>query len=83
MRFMAKASKATPKATTKRGTGKRELVKNAAGNFFAKRTGSGQFKDMDERGRSLAADRRTEANTVATKGRGDQGDQPKAARKKK
>ena len=60
--------------STKRGTGKRELVQNAAGDFYARRSGDGQFKEMDERGASLAADRRTKAKTVTTKGRGDRGD---------
>jgi hypothetical protein len=80
---MAKSSKSTPKAQTKRGTGTRELLKNAAGDFYAKRDGSGQFTELDERGRSLATDRRTKARTVAKTGRGDQGDQQKAVRKKK
>jgi hypothetical protein len=80
---MAKASKSTPKAKAKRGTGKRELVKNAAGDFFAKRTGGGQFKELDERNTSLVADRRIKAKTVVKKGHGDQGDQKKAAVKKK
>jgi hypothetical protein len=67
---MAKATK----PAAKRGSGKRELVKNAAGDFFARRTAGGQFKEMDERGRSLAKDRRTKARTVAPRGRGDKGD---------
>jgi hypothetical protein len=28
----------------RRGAGKRELVKNQAGNFFARRTAGGRFK---------------------------------------
>jgi hypothetical protein len=62
------------KTSSKRGTGKRELVHNAAGDFYARRSGGGQFSEMDERGRSLAADRRTKAKTASTKGRGDRGD---------
>ena len=58
----------------RRGTGKRELVKNQAGDFFARRTGGGQFKDMDARGRSLSQDRRTKAKATAKSGRGDRGD---------
>ena len=58
----------------RRGTGKRELVKNQAGDFFAHRTRGGQFKDMDERGRSLAADRRTKVKTPAKRGQRDRGD---------
>ncbi len=80
-----KSSKSSAKAKAKRGTGKRELLKNAAGAFFARRDGEGQFKGMDERGRSLAADRRRKSKTVAKPGHGDEGDRPKkkAARKKK
>jgi hypothetical protein len=58
----------------RRGNGKRELVKNQAGDFFARRTGSGRFKEMDERGRSLAQDRRRKAKTPAKRGEGDRGD---------
>lgn len=58
-----------------RGSGKRELVENAAGDFYAKRDKDGQFSEMDERGRSLAADRRRSAKTTVKSGYGDQGDQ--------
>ena len=51
----------------KRGSGKRELIENRAGAFYGRRTGSGQFSEMDERGRSLAADRRKKAKTIAKK----------------
>jgi hypothetical protein len=69
-----------PKRATKsmsrkrRGSGKRELVKNQASDFFARRTGGGQFKELDRRGRSLAQDRRRKAKTTGTPGRGDRGD---------
>ena len=57
----------------RRGTGKRELVKKQAGDFFARR-GTGQFKEMDARGRSLSQDRRRTAQTPAKTGQGDRGD---------
>jgi hypothetical protein len=71
-----KTTKRATKATTqkRRGTGKRELVANRAGDFYARRTGSGQFKEMDQRGRSLSADRRKKAKTTAKRGQGDRGD---------
>jgi hypothetical protein len=69
---MPKTSKPSPAA--KRGSGKRELLANAAGDFFARRSGDGRFSEMDERGRSLATDRRRKATTVSTPGRGDTGD---------
>lgn len=53
----------------------RETIKNRAGTFYARRDEEGQFSEMDEKGRSLAADRRTKAKTVAKKGEGDHGDQ--------
>jgi hypothetical protein len=48
--------------------------------MFAKRDVQGRFKEMDDVGRSLAADRRTTAETFAKSGHGDQGD--RAATKK-
>jgi hypothetical protein len=77
---MATPKRKTTKRVTKamsrkrRGNGKRELVKNQAGDFFARRTGSGRFKEMDERGRSLTQDRRRKAKTTAKRGQGDRGD---------
>jgi hypothetical protein len=42
---------------------------------FVRRTKGGQFKESDDVGRSLAADRRKKAKRVAKKGEGDRGDQ--------
>ena len=53
----------------------RETIKNRAGTFYARRDDEGQFSEVVEKGRSLAADRRTKAKTVAKKGEGDRGDQ--------
>jgi hypothetical protein len=64
----------TTASRKRRGTGKRELVKNQAGDFFARRTASGQFKELDERGRSLTQDRKRRAKTTAKRGQGDRGD---------
>ncbi|MCA1568249.1 MAG: hypothetical protein LC803_21915 [Acidobacteria bacterium] len=50
-------------------------MENAADDFYAKRDNEGQFSEMDERGRSLAADRRKSAKTKVASGYGDQGDQ--------
>jgi hypothetical protein len=77
---MATPKRKTTKRVTKamsrkrRGAGKRELVKNQAGDFFARRAAGGQFKEMDERGRSLSQDRRKKATTTTKAGRGDRGD---------
>jgi hypothetical protein len=71
------ARKTAAKKTAKRASGKRELLENRADAFFAKRKGDGTFKDLDERGRSLSADRRTTAKKSSKSGYGDQGDRKK------
>lgn len=53
---------------------KRSLLKNAAGTFFAKRDKLGRFKALDERTRSLRADRAKKATRKVPSGYGDQGD---------
>jgi hypothetical protein len=58
----------------KRSRGKRELLKTRSATMFAKRTATGQFKEMDGRGRSLKADRHRKATTKAKSGYGDRGD---------
>ena len=50
---------------------------------FAKRTAKGQFKEIDDVGRSLAADRRRSSKTAVKSGHGDQGNRPRAAVKKR
>lgn len=74
------SKKAARKADAKeqaRGSGKRELIENPAGDFYGKRDNDGQFSEMDERGRSLGADVRKAAKTKVKPGYGDQGDQPR------
>lgn len=58
----------------KRSTSKRELIDTGRTRMFGKRDARGQFKEMDEVGRSLGADRRKKAKTPAKSGHGDQGD---------
>ena len=71
----AKSKKtASGSASRKRGSGRRDLVKTPTGDFFARRDGEGKFKEMDEVGRSLAADRRRNAKTKVSSGYGDRGD---------
>jgi hypothetical protein len=59
---------------TKRSTQKRDLVRGKSANFFTKRESNGRFKEMDEVGRSLSADRRRSSKTKVRSGHGDQGD---------
>ena len=61
-------------AKAKHDTAKRERLVTPTGSHFAKRTGKGQLKEMDNVGRSLKADRRTKAKRAVKSGHGDQGD---------
>ena len=63
----------------KRGSGRRTTIKNRAGTFYGKRTSRGRFKEMDEKGRSLKADRRTKAKKATKSGYGDRGDRRRRA----
>ena len=69
---MAKKAKKAKKA--KRPAGKRDLVKAKNAKMFAKRSTKGRFKEMDETGKSLSADRRRKAKRKTKSGFGDQGD---------
>ena len=61
---------------TKESMMPRELIEPHKGDKrYVRRAKGGQFKESDDVGRSLAADRRTKATTVAKKGEGDRGDQ--------
>jgi hypothetical protein len=68
--------------TKKRSTSKRERLKTPTGTYFAKRTATGRFKELDEVGRSLAADRRRTAKKATKAGFGDQGDRKRTMNKK-
>jgi hypothetical protein len=52
----------------------RELIDTGTDKRFVRRDEKGRFKESDDVGRSLAADRRRKAKTVAKKGQGDRGD---------
>ena len=58
----------------KRGSGKRKMLNARNATFYAKRTGDGRFKELDEKGRSLKGDRRVRAKTRTKSGYGDRGD---------
>jgi hypothetical protein len=68
----------TTRAKT-RPAGKRDTVKAKNATFYAKRTARGRFKEMDDKGRSLEADRRTKAEKTTKSGYGDQGDRRRKA----
>ena len=65
---------AAKRGGSKRVAGKRDTVKAKNATFYAKRTARGRFKQMDEKGRSLNADRRRKAKTKTKSGYGDRGD---------
>ena len=60
---------------TKRAARGRELIEPHKGDKrYVRRDEKGQFKEVDDVGRSLSQDRRRKAKTVAKKGQGDKGD---------
>jgi hypothetical protein len=63
-----------PASGKKRASGKRELINTGTDKRYVRRDASGQFKESDDVGRSLAADRRKHAKTRTKSGYGDRGD---------
>jgi hypothetical protein len=62
---------------------KRELIEPTPGDKrFVRRDEKGQFKDVVDVGRSLAADRRSKSKTAVPAGQGDRGDVKRASKKK-
>lgn len=53
---------------------KRELIDTGTDKRYVRRDDQGQFKEVDDVGRSLAADRRTKAKAKVDPGQGDKGD---------
>ena len=54
--------------------GKRELINTGTDKRYVRRNEKGQFKDVVDVGKSLAADRRKKAKTSVKSGQGDRGD---------
>jgi hypothetical protein len=50
------------------------LINTGTDMRYVRRNAGGQFKESDDVGRSLSADRRTKAKTKAKRGQGDRGD---------
>src|SRR4051812_25192514 len=72
-----------PRFDTGGFTAKRELINTGTDKRFVRRAKDGTFKESDDVGKSLAADRRQKAKTKAKPGQGDKGDRAKAATKAK
>ena len=74
---MAAKKKAARKTAARRKAAKRELIDTGTNKLFVRRNARGtSFKEVEDVGRSLAADRRRKAKTVAKRGQGDRGDRP-------
>jgi hypothetical protein len=57
---------------------KRELMEPTPGDKrYVRRDADGTFKEVDDVGRSLSADRKRKAKTTAKPGQGDRGDRKK------
>lgn len=56
---------------------KRELIDTGTDKRYVRRDEQGRFKESDDVGRSLSADRRQSAKTVSKPGQGDRGDRKK------
>jgi hypothetical protein len=54
---------------------RRERIDTGTDKRFVRRGKRGRFKESDDQGRSLAADRRKKAKRVVKSGQGDKGDQ--------
>ena len=52
----------------------RELIDTGSDKRYVRRDEEGRFKESDDVGRSLAADRRQHAKTESKSGQGDRGD---------
>jgi hypothetical protein len=75
--------KTTAKSTTaakSRAPRKRELIDTGTDKRFVRRSASGQFKEVVDVGKSLAADRRQKSTKTVAAGMGDRGDQQRPAR---
>ncbi len=68
------AEKATKRTTGRKKAAKRELIDTGRDKRFVRRGAAGKFKESDDVGKSLSADRRKKAKTKVKSGRGDKGD---------
>jgi hypothetical protein len=69
------AKKAIAKKTAgRKKAAKRELINTGSDKRFVRRGAAGKFKESDDVGKSLSADRRKKAKTKVKSGQGDKGD---------
>lgn len=72
--------KTASKSTAAKPAAKRELIAPNGDKRLVRRDDSGQFKESDDLGRSLAQDVRKAAKTSVKSGQGDKGDRPRKSR---
>ena len=65
--------KAAGKSSKSRAA-KRELIDTGTDKRLVRRNAAGKFKESDDLGKSLSADRRTKAKRAVKSGQGDKGD---------
>lgn len=69
------AKKKVGKKVARKRAAKRELIDTGTNKPYVRRNALGtSSKEVDDVGRSLSADRRRKAKTVAKRGQGDKGD---------
>lgn len=69
------AKKAARKKVARKSAAKRELIDTGTNKLYVRRNARGtSFKEVEDVGRSLSADRRRKAKTIAKRGQGDKGD---------
>lgn len=66
----------------RKSASKRELIDTGRDKRFVRRDEQGQFKEVDDVGRSLSQDRKRKAKTPAKKGQGDKGDRQSSSSSK-
>ena len=71
----AAKKKVAKRKAARKSAAKRELIDTGTNKIYVRRNARGtSFKEVDDVGRSLSADRRRKAKTVAMRGQGDKGD---------
>ena len=68
------AKKTASKGTKRKAAAKRTLIDTGTDKRFVRRGPAGKFKESDDVGKSLPADRRKKAKTKVKSGQGDKGD---------
>jgi hypothetical protein len=71
---MAKKKRAAKKSGSRKRAAKRELIDTTNDKRYVRRGNAGKFKESDDVGGSLTADRRKKARTKVKSGQGDKGD---------